>query len=658
MKWKIIYKFEDLPKFEGLLALDTETFGLRWESTKKLLGMSVSGETKGGQIESIYIPIWVYSESWKNILTTDLRIFLRNWLSNRSFIGHNFSYDKSFIDSFFEIDSRWEADTRLMYHLQAAPEGPKPYGLKDAQKEVLGWPTTNEKELEINVKTKGGSLRKGEHYKADLEILAKYACLDAFSTYQLYVKFKPFFDKNDYWWMLKQSMDYNLLLEANTYQGVKVDRVGLEKSHEKLVKQKEKSRNRFLTLLKSEVNSLEEDWKDRRVAEYKRPYNKVHYLASPERWQRFNPNSDLHKREMFYAKLRLPVCDSTEGGKPSTSADALKASIGKIGDTRLVKAVKEYLNYEYFNTISSSFSSPYLLSSVVDSRLHPGFNVCGTVSYRLSGFKPYLLNAPFEEKEVMQHLQCNKGYTGIHADLSAIEPTITAHYSEDPSLYKVFGKQLGDIYLDLALTLFPDNKELQDGYDPSVPITKEIKERFAKERKISKVIQLAVQYTGTGVTVAKNLNKEGIPTERSEADSYVRAYWKKFRKVAEFNYRLRECYRKEGQIRNVIGRIIRVPNPDYKDLPNRFIQSSAHDVLILWVLTIYRLSKARQIDIKPALLDCHDSTSNQCPIEQKDELIKVYKDALKEVNDFLSLSVTIKAEIKTFQTLAGLKGDE
>jgi DNA polymerase I-like protein with 3'-5' exonuclease and polymerase domains len=222
----------------------------------------------------------------------------------------------------------------------------------------------------------------------------------------------------------------------------------------------------------------------------------------------------------------------------------------------------------------------------------------------------------------------------------------------------VFRDGLGDIYLDLALILFPNDQALHAGYDPLAPITSAVKEKFAKQRKVAKVIQLAVQYTGTGVTVAKNLTNDGIPTTKEEADIYVRSYWRKFHAVAQFNYRLRELNRANGLMRNVAGRIIRVPDPEYKDLPNRFIQSSGHDVLVLWVTRIYELCKERGIGIKPVLLDCHDSTSNQVPEHQVEALEEIYKEALHKVNTELGLCVKIKMEMKRFKTLAGLKGEE
>lgn len=653
MEWNLVTTAEEFLRitrsWSGPVACDTET-----AKDIYLLGISFSANEK-----SLYIPITQYSSGeFVEVVSPELKESLSSFLKEKQLVGHNFTYDKRFIDSYFSITSNWVFDTRLGWHLASAPSGPRPYGLKDAQKEVLGWEKTNEEELAREVEAKGGKLKKGDHYLASLPTLARYACLDAQSTYLLYRKLSRWFAFNEYHWAMRLMMGYNELLEKNTRHGVSVDRIGLQKAVSRLTKTAEAAKLRVDKLLKQEILGLEEAWADRKITEYKREYNKVFYRNHPEQWERFNWNSDSHKRELFFDVLGLTVSERTPGGSASTSADSITAALRDVTDPRVRKALQGYLKYEQANTLVTSFGNAYLSSSVADSRLHPGFNICGTVSYRLSGFKPYLLNAPFNEHQLLRHLKCDPGYIGVHTDLSAIEPTITAHFSDDPSLVKVFGQGNGDIYLDLALELFPHDRELQEVYNPNVPVTKEVKERFKKQRDISKVIQLAVQYTGTEFTVSKNLTKRGFPTTLEEARVYVTRYWKKFKKVQRMNDRLRELNRQQGYLRNVIGRIIQVPNPEYKDLGNRFIQSSAHDVLVLWVTKIYRVCAERGIDIKPVLLDCHDSTSNQVPIEQASDLKRVYEETLEELNQELGLSVRIRAETKTFQTLAGLKGDE
>lgn len=653
MKWATVTTLEQFVEvtleWSGKIACDTETVSK--EFGNHLLGISLSPEYSSG-LDGIYIPLNHFLKGRiQPIAKASLVIYLKEWLPKQALIGHNFTYDDKWLKDALGVNTlTWVVDTRLMWHLSAAPEGPKPYGLKNGQVELLGWAEAGDKALELEVKALGGKLKEGDHYLASVSTLSYYAALDAFSTMGLWSNLKDFFDRNDYWWMLNKAMAYVRLLQVNTDLGIDVDRVGLEKAHQRLLNTKQAAYRRFSNELKDVIGELERDWADRKASLYKREYNKARYLNHPEEWKKFNPNSDKDKRELFFDKLQCPITGTTDSGLPSVSAENLQGvSNSWMG---------AYLKYEKANTISSNFSGPYLQASSTDSRLHPGFNICGTVSYRLSGFKPYLLNAPFDEKHVLRNLRVEKGYIGIHADLSAIEPTVTAHYSEDPSLLKVFRDGLGDIYLDLALELFPNDKELQNGYNPNIPITKEVKERFSRQRKVAKVIQLAVQYTGTGHTVAKNLSKDNIPTTVEEANGYVRAFWRKFNKVKAMNEQLFALNRQQGHLRNVIGRIIQVPYPDYKDLPNRFIQSSAHDVLVLWVLEIYRLCAERGIPIKPILLDCHDSTSNQVPEEFLEEGKKAYKDALDTVNKQLDLSVTIKAETKTFKSLAGLKNNE
>lgn len=649
MQYKIVTTLKELNdiavKWNDVIACDIET------SPTCILGVAMASDTI-----AIYIPLKVYDKEKNNYLDgcdKSLHDSLGSFLMHYGLVGHNFTFDKTHLDRHFGIDTRWVADTRIMWHLASAPAGPRPYGLKDAQVELLGMEERGNTQLIANIKANGGKGKGEDMHLADLEILAKYAALDAHSTIQLYSKLTPFFDTHDYWWMLDQMMQYSLLLQRNTDIGVLVDIQGLEKTHNRLLRTKEAAKKRFTKELQDEIRSLERDWADRRIAEYKRESNKAWYENHPEKWERFNLNSDSHKRELFFEKLGHTPLAFTEGGKPSVDGDSIKRLSGNF--------VEAYLKYEKANTLSTNFSGPYLSSinrSIHDNRLHPGFNICGTVSYRLSGFKPYLLNAPFDEKAILKNFKCDEGYVGVHADLSAIEPTVTAHYSEDPSLLKVFRDGLGDIYLDLALELFKNDKELHHGYNPNIPITAEVKERFSKQRKVAKVIQLAVQYTGTKHTVSKNLTKEGIPTTVEQADEYVKAYWRKFDAVRKFNYQLREVNRKEGLLRNITGRIIRVPDPEYKDLPNRFVQSSAHDILVLWVLSIYRRCKEEGIEIKPVLLDCHDSTSNQVPKAQAERLKQIYGSTLDALNKDLNLCVKIRAEAKTFNTLAGLKNEE
>lgn len=655
------------------LIADVETFGTD-PKNGKLLGIAFCWLDKPEN--SWYVPIQWYdfkTSTWVLAHHESNNLKVLELLIDSKLIGHNYSYDKLWLDYYFNLNTKWHACTRLMWHLAAAPSGPRPYGLKDAQVELLGWDKRGSVELQQQVEARGGKIKNGDHYLADLEVLSKYACMDASSTAQVYNHLKPFFDKHEYWWMLEKMVEYSWLLQECTSAGIKVNVLALEEQIQILSTTKDAYGSLFMELSATQINRLERFWKEDRAAKYSIPGARERFLASWDMQKKFSISSDKDKRELFYNSFNLPIVVETEGGKGSTGVDAIKLAVNKSGKEEFKELVEAYEQYETSETLLNSFAKPWRGSLIVD-RLHPRFNPCGTVSYRLSGFKPYLLNAPFDEKELMSTLTCDEGWEGVHADFASVEPCVTAHYSQDPFLLKVFRDGLGDVYLDLAKTLFPEDEKLQRGYNPDKPITGLLKEQFKAQRKIAKIIQLAVQYTGTKYTISKNLSQAGYTTSLQEADLLVNAYWKHFRRVAVMNEALFRKFEAQGFLRNVVGRIIRVPThinilkkdgtiwekpiERYKDLPNRFIQSSAHDLLSFWVLIINKLIKERKVTAKSVILDCHDSTSWQCPEEQVTKLEEIFIDALTELNAEVKMTVPVKMEMKRFQTLAGLKGEE
>jgi DNA polymerase I-like protein with 3'-5' exonuclease and polymerase domains len=658
---------------QNYLIVDVETY-LTSPEDGKLLGVSLCSPS--APADPLYIALqwydfktstWFRNEQYDSLLET-----LTVAACKYKFIGHNYAYDKSWLDYVLGIETKWQACTRLMWHMSSAPEGPRGYGLEEAQKEVLRWDDGGKNELHEQIAARGGSVKGGDHYLADLDVMGRYACLDAASTALLYNELARFFDEHDYWGLLDKMVAYSWLLQQNTACGVRVDVKALEDCIERLTITRAAWKSHFMELAHNEIAKLERFWKEDRAAKYVNQAARDRFLGSWELQRKFNPSSDKDKRELFYETMRLPVVLETDGGKPATGLEAVSVTIRKSERSELAELLEAYTNMENAETLLNSFASPWL-HSTHRGRLHPRFNPCGTVSYRLSGFKPYLLNAPFDEIEVMSCLTCDEGWEGVHADFASIEPAVTAHYSQDPSLLKVFKEGKGDVYLDLACTLFPEDKQLRETYDPTVAASSAVKEALKRPRSIAKVIHLATQYTGTKYTISKNLTFAGFPTSLTEADGLVKAYWSHFSKVARMNEALFQRFERTGLLRNVVGRIIRVPATikvkkrdgtiwdkpmRYKDLPNRFIQSSAHDILSLYVLEISRLCKDRGLQAKPVILDCHDSTSWQAPKAEVKALEQVFRDALIVVNEEVNMTVLVRIEMKRFTTLAGVKGDE
>lgn len=671
------------------LVADVETFGTD-PKNGKLLGVALcplDGKFANGA-DAAYVVVQEYLYKTSEWVRNDgLVDTVKQWAMHAvllvaSLVGFNYCYDRGWLDHFFGIKTVWHADARLMWHMSEPADRTRSYGLKDAQVEVLGWPARGDAELEEMVKARGGSLKKGDHYLADTEVLGYYAGLDVISTAQLYNARKPFFDRHELWDLLDKMMRYSALLEENSTIGVKVDVEKLEKTVTGLKAQLDRARRGFVRETLPYVRKLVHNMRDHQAARYSSPSARAAFLADPTRWKKFNLSSDKQKRELFHDVMQLPVVQRVKPRKdPKTgrkvysqsaaaTIDAFTAAVGASGRHDLKGAVKQYAAAEQAEAILKGFALP-MLKMVRGGRVHPRFNPCGTKSYRLSGYKPSFMNLPFDDRDLMSCFSCDEGWTGVHADLVSIEPAVTAHYSQDPSLLKIFVEGRGDVYLDLALTLFPLEDldrypedvqahilTLHFEYDPNAFVDEAVKDRHKLVRKVAKVVQLAVQYTGTEYTVSLNLTQAGFPTTLEQGREMVEAYWRHFARVAAMNQKLAQLHERRGFLRNAIGRVVRKSRSDDKDLPNLFFQSSAHDILTIWVLRIYELCAERSIPIRPMLADCHDSTSNATQHAFVEQLKQTYLDALADVNSWLRMSVPVRCEIKTFHTFAGLKGDD
>lgn len=183
------------------VAFDTETTGLNVRKNK-VIGFSFSTVVNQGY----YYPIWEW-DGTNLIKLPDLGQYrLLTALQQKKLIMHNGAFDTKICFHNLNVDllSSLYADTMLMRHT-LNEEGP--FGLKDIAVELADQigisqdEVANQEQLELeeNVKAKGGSWKKSdkEIYKADIKILAKYACADTDLTLRLFYYFNPLLDKEN-----------------------------------------------------------------------------------------------------------------------------------------------------------------------------------------------------------------------------------------------------------------------------------------------------------------------------------------------------------------------------------------------------------------------------------------------------------------------------
>jgi len=185
------------------IAVDTETTGLN-PRKDKIVGWSLSGDEGIG----FYLPTLVWNFEKEELILqtidgTSTETISRNLLKallGKQLVFHNASFDVQFIKNYFGVDLLpyvW-VDTGLLVHTvyeEGAFGFGNPFGLKSIaimNQEALGLnveEAANQEQIELkeSIKKNGGSVTKEsfEIYKADLEILSKYASADTDLTLRI-----------------------------------------------------------------------------------------------------------------------------------------------------------------------------------------------------------------------------------------------------------------------------------------------------------------------------------------------------------------------------------------------------------------------------------------------------------------------------------------
>ena len=261
-----------------VIAVDTETTGLN-PRKDKIVGWSVSGDEGVG----FYLPtlVWNFDDDkleLQTILDESTEVISKNLLKllkGKKLVFHNASFDVQFIKNYFGVvllPDVW-VDTGLLVHTvyeEGAFGFGNPFGLKSIaimnQKE-LGLDVekaANEEQVELkgSIKKNGGQTTKAlfEIYKADLDILSKYASADTDLTLRicnLYLKklkeegLEKFFIEDE---VMPIYREVTVPMEA---YGVDLDMDLLNRIHDEIVKdQKENKQIVMKSLLDlSEVKS-------------------------------------------------------------------------------------------------------------------------------------------------------------------------------------------------------------------------------------------------------------------------------------------------------------------------------------------------------------------------------------------------------------------
>jgi DNA polymerase I-like protein with 3'-5' exonuclease and polymerase domains len=261
------------------------------------------------------------------------------------------------------------------------------------------------------------------------------------------------------------------------------------------------------------------------------------------------------------------------------------------------------------------------------------------------------------DRGLMECIIPDDGYTTVSIDLSAGEPTVTGHFSQDQNyLYATYhgvGKRpfwqhgilmIDDIYL-MVMSVSPIGANaVKQAWSQQWPAgsfadqwvvdAEIIKKALGEQRKIHKILALGLGYGMGAQKMCKQMYDQGFNLELKTAKAFHRMYWQLFAGVRTFADRLSMRVEQKGYIVNPFGYRL---TPDKHKAFNYFIQSSVSGVMHVFGAKLF--TPAPWIIFDTCI---HDEFVIQVPTARLEEAKKIKDLATASLNEDLNWSVKIR----------------
>jgi len=335
-----------------------------------------------------------------------------------------------------------------------------------------------------------------------------------------------------------------------------------------------------------------------------------------------NLNSTKQLKQILFDIGGLPIIKkSKKTQEPSTSTDVLL----QLADRS--EFVRDLLEYRKLNKIYTAFIKSMPEHILSDGKIHPRFNITGTVTGRLSSDSPNIQQIP-KGSTIRKMFVSNfpDGYI-LEADYSQLELRVAASVSGDEKLMKAF--ELGeDLHRKTASAIF--NK-------PPEEVTDE-------ERRIAKGINFGVIYGITPVGLVENLVPLGINITKSEAEQYIKAFFSTYKGVYNWVVLVRNIALKNRVVHSIFGveRHLRdTTEEDLRQATNFVIQSSAAYFTFIALNEIRKKIRALGLNSR-ILATIHDSIVIDAPASEIEIMKQIIREAMVD-----KVSMVVDAILKT-----------
>ena len=265
-------------------------------------------------------------------------------------------------------------------------------------------------------------------------------------------------------------------------------------------------------------------------------------------------------------------------------------------------------------------------------------------------------------------LECWKPSPGkvlVYTDFSALEMKVAAAATRDKNLMKLYGPEANpahDVYLFNAAHIPIWEEEVLKYYDlenPTKEKVAEAKKELKHIRNIAKPVTLGWQYGASGNRFHEELNLMGYKIDLDTCWMLKRSLDNTYPGLKKLEKRLVKEWRKnKGWFLNGRGIPKTLSEKYIKDIVNRYIQSTGHDLLMFYIRLLKRNFNRNRIQAVPWLVDEHDATVWEIPENQGPEAVDNFDLTFKELNRIIQFPVTFTGDTKIAYNLAELKCED
>jgi DNA polymerase I-like protein with 3'-5' exonuclease and polymerase domains len=394
-------------------------------------------------------------------------------------------------------------------------------------------------------------------------------------------------------------------------------------------------------------------------------------LEEAKQKNHFNINSGKQRQWLFYTELGYPVIIRTKNKKdrkaPGQPATDKKALLGWGEPGKLLKYNNDLVKEQSY--VQSCLDN--LIKNADDTYcIHPQFQMPGTLTGRLAGSGGINIQQLPGSQRYLSCWRARENFVLVACDHDALENIVTTQLTKDKSLWKLYGPGQppndGHLFTGSAI---PGLKEkiLAAGYNPNNPTLEGIKnasKEAKKERAIAKKINYSSVYGAGANKIRQELALEGIKLTLEEAEAMLAAYWELYKGVKQYEaYLLKEWKKRGGWIYNGIGRPIGLYGQieerygqqrltgKLKDIVNSSVQSTGHDLQMIWVYELYCLFKERNLTAYPWIVDFHDASIFEVKTEYAQAVLDCFPEAYRRLNEWLQAEIPIKGTAKLADNL-------